>query len=181
VGGLGVGEPGADGRPSVLAAKAGQNLEIRVRAAALLAEEPVTEIRKKSLSEKPYWHVERARIDDTQTVPVELIVNGRAVERQELTADGQLQDLKFSHKLRHSAWVAVRILPSSHTNPVFVEVDGKPIRASKRSAQWCLDAVDVCWGKKEPAIRESEKEAAAKAYEVARQTYRQVLAEAVAD
>jgi len=51
------------------------------------------------------------------------------------------------------------------------------IRASRRSAQWCLDAVDVCWRQKSPRIRDSEKEAAAAAFEKARQVYRQILAE----
>jgi len=45
----------------------------------------------------------------------------------------------------HSSWVAVRILPSVHTNPIWVEVAGKPVRASRKSAEWCLKAVDVCW------------------------------------
>ena len=71
--------------------------------------------------------------------------------------------------------MALRIFPSSHTNPVFVEVDGKPIRASKRSAQWCLDAVDVCWQHKSAAIREgAERDAAEQAYEAARQAYKKI-------
>jgi hypothetical protein len=74
------------------------------------------------------------------------------------------------------------VFASSHTNPVFVELDGAPIRASKRSAQWCLDAVDVCWKAKSRATREgAEREAAEKAYEVARQAYRKILAECAAD
>jgi hypothetical protein len=64
---------------------------------------------------------------------------------------------------------------------VFVEVDGQPIRASKRSAQWCLDAVDVCWKAKQPAIRKSEQAAAADAYEVARKAYAKILSESYDD
>ncbi|HEV7221621.1 MAG TPA: hypothetical protein VGN42_02915, partial [Pirellulales bacterium] len=76
----------------------------------------------------------------------------------------------------------LRIFPSSHTNPVFVEVDGKPIRASKKSAQWCLDAVDVCWRHKSPAIREgAERDTAEQAFEVARRAYRKILAEAAGE
>ena len=41
--------------------------------------------------------------------------------------------------------------------------------------------MDQCWSKKEPAIRASEKEAARKAYEVARDAYRKILAESEAD
>jgi hypothetical protein len=181
VNGLGVGESGDGGRASVLAAKGGTPLEIKVHAAALLADEPVEAIRKKDLDEKPFWHVERARIGDTNKVPVELIVNGHSVERQELTADGQPRELTFQYTPEVSSWVAVRIFPSSHTNPVFVELDGKPIRASKKSAQWCLDAVDVCWKQKVKRIRPEEQAAAAAAYDVARKAYAKILAESHED
>ncbi|MEX0678206.1 MAG: CehA/McbA family metallohydrolase [Pirellulales bacterium] len=177
VGGLGVGEPGDGGRASVLATAGGTPLEIKVRAAALVADEPVEEIRNKPLDQKPYWHVERARIGNTNKVPVELIVNGHAVQKQELTADGQVRELTFQYTPDRSSWVALRIFPSSHTNPVFVELDGKPIRASKKSAQWCLDAVDVCWEQKVKRIRPEERAAAAAAYDVARKAYAKLLAE----
>jgi len=181
VNGLGVGEEKLAGRPSQLNAKAGDRLSIRVDAAAMLAEQPREDIRKLRLDQKPYWHVERARIEKTRRVPVELIVNGKVVERREIVGDGVINKLKFAYEPKESCWIAVRILPSSHTNPVFVELDGKPIRASKRSAQWCLDAVDVCWKQKEPRTRTEEKTAAAAAYEVARQAYRQILAESTDD
>ena len=95
-----------------------------------------------------------------------------------LLANGRVQDLDFEFTPDRSSWVAVRIPAGSHTNPVFVELDGRPIRASKKSAQWCLKAVDVCWASKSPKIRDSERPAAAAAYEVARQAYRKILAEA---
>jgi hypothetical protein len=75
----------------------------------------------------------------------------------------------------------LRIYPSSHTNPVFVLVGGKPIRASKKSAEWCLKGVDQCWSQKEPRIRPEEKEAAREAYERARVTYRKILTESDGD
>jgi hypothetical protein len=181
VNGLGVGEAGKDGRASVLAAAAGTPLEIKVRAAALLADEPVESIRRKPLDQKPYWHVERARIDKSNKVPVELVVNGQAVETQELVADGQVRELAFRHTPDRSSWVALRIFPSAHTNPVFVEVDGKPIRASKKSAQWCLDAVDVCWKQKVKGIRAAEQATAAEAFDVARRAYAKILAESHED
>ncbi len=181
VNGLGVGEQGAGERPSVLAVKSGQPLEVNVRVAALLADKPRDDIRNKPLDQKPYWHVERARIGDTDQVPVELIVNGQAVARQELVADGSVQDLKFDYTPDRSSWVALRIFPSSHTNPVFVEVDGKPIRASRKSAQWCLDAVDVCWKQKVKQTRPAEQAAAAEAYQVARNAYAKILSESPSD
>ena len=85
-------------------------------------------------------------------VPVELIVNGQAVARQEIEADGEVHELEFSYSPDISSWVALRIFPSSHTNPIFVEVDHKPIRPSRRSAEWCLQAVDVCWEMKQGKI-----------------------------
>ena len=65
----------------------------------------------------------------------------------------------------------------AHTNPIFVLVGGRPIRASRRSAEWCLAAVDRCWSQKGPRIRAREREAAARAYDHARERYRRVLAE----
>src|SRR5262249_39122254 len=124
VGGLGVGEPGVDGRPSVLAARAGARLCARARVAALLGEQPDAELRARPLDEKPYWRVERARIGDTRRVRVELIQNGVAVDAREVEADGRLAEVQFELQPEISSWVALRIFPSSHTNPVFVELDG---------------------------------------------------------
>jgi hypothetical protein len=178
---LPVGEKGTKDRNSALAVKAGEKLKITTSAAALLEEEPRDDIRSKPLDQKPYWHVERARIGKSRKVPVELIVNGQAVARQEIAADGSSQDLNFDYAPERSCWVALRIFPSCHTNPVFVEVDNQPIRASRRSAQWCLDAVDVCWKAKVNNIRPAEREAAAKAYDVAREAYKKVLDQAYDD
>ena len=181
VNGLGVGRKGTDGRTSVLSVDSGEPLKIKVQAAGLLAPEPQEAIRSRALDQKPYWNIERCRIGDSRRVPVELIVNGQSVETQEIEADGSITELTFDYTPKISSWVALRIFPSAHTNPVFVEVDGKPIRASKRSAQWCLDAVDVCWQQKEPQIRAAEKKAAEAAYDVAREAYRRILRESADD
>ncbi|HEX4148610.1 MAG TPA: hypothetical protein VHY20_06470, partial [Pirellulales bacterium] len=165
----------------VLAAKAGQKLAVELRAAALLDDKPHPEIQSLRPDQKPYWHLERARLGSARQVPVELIVNGQAVSRQNLEADGQVHNLKFEFTPEQSSWVAVRIVPSAHTNPAFVEIDGQPIRSSRKSAQWCLDAVDVCWRAKVGKIAEAERPAAQQAYDVARDYYRRVLAEAEQD
>jgi hypothetical protein len=162
--------------------KKAAKVQVGCRAAALLSEKPTEEgntIRGKRLDEKPYWHLERCRIADTRTVPVELIVNGQAAARKEIPADGSIQDLKFDIDLPHSSWVALRILPSCHTNPIFVEVAGKPIHASRSSAEWCAKAVDVCWNAKKRAIREPEQVAAKDAYDKARETYLKIASESV--
>lgn len=179
--GLGVGEPGDGGRPSVLRVRAGEQLQVALQAAAYLEPEPREDIRQRPLRERPYWHVERARVENTRTVPVELIVNGQSVATRTIEADGRVVDVTFDYTPTQSSWIAVRIFPAAHTNPIFVEVDGKPIRASRRSAQWCLDAVDVCWKQKAPQIRESERAEAERAFEAARQAYRLILAECTED
>ena len=138
-------------------------------------------IKNRPLDQKPYWDLERSRLETTRKVPVEVVVNGQSVAKTEITADGNIEGVSFDVPIEKSSWVALRIYPSSHTNPVFVTVGGKPIRASKKSAEWCLKGVDQCWSKKEPAIRASEKEAAKKAYDVAREAYKKILAESQGD
>jgi hypothetical protein len=138
-------------------------------------------IRTRSLEEKPYWDIERARIEETRKVPVEVIVNGLPVAKSEVSADGSVEGISFDVPIKKSSWVALRIYPSSHTNPVFISVGGKPIRASHKSADWCLKSVDQCWSQKEPAIRPAEKEAARKAYDHARDAYKKILAESPDD
>jgi hypothetical protein len=112
---------------------------------------------------------------------VELIINGHPVAKKEIVADGSTQSLEFDVDIKHSSWMAVRILPSVHTNPIFLEVAGNPIRASQKSAEWCRDAVDVCWNAKRGQIREPERPAAKKAYDEARAIYEKVLKESLAD
>ncbi len=172
---LGVGEKNSE----IKLTEAGE-VEIKVKAAALLEPKPTPateKIRKTPLHQKPYWDIERARLDQTRNVPVEVVVNGQPVARKEIIADGSEQDVTFRVPIEASSWIALRIFPSSHTNPVFVLVGDKPIRASKRSAEWCLKAVDKCWQQKKPHIRKEEQAAAEKAYEAARTAYKKILAE----
>src|SRR5258706_3099735 len=124
------------------------------------------------------WNLAAARVGDTRNVKVEVIVNGKPVASQEISADGSTRDVTFENvQIDRSSWVAMRILPSSHTNPVFVVVSDKPIRASKKSAQWCLDGVDKCWNAKDRTYTQDEKEDAKSAYEHAREVYRKIVAE----
>jgi hypothetical protein len=123
----------------------------------------------------PVWHVERARIPGTRTVPVEVVVNGQPVARQTIVADGKLRAISFDVPIARSSWVALRILGSSHTNPIFVVVGGKPIRASRRSAEWCLAGVEQCWKSKQQFIAPAEMRDAVEAYDHARETYRRII------
>jgi hypothetical protein len=156
-------------------------VQVRVKAAARLNEKPNPEIKNRKYSDKPYWDIERARITGTREVPVEVIVNGYAVATQNIVADGTTRDLKFEVPIDRSSWIAVRVLPSSHTNPIFVLVDDKPIRASKRSAEWCLKGVDQCWSQKQRHIKADEMAQAKQDYEHARESYRKRLAESEVD
>jgi hypothetical protein len=150
---------------------------VTLRAAAMLDPLPNEAVRSLRYDEKPYWDIERARIGTTRQVPVEIVVNGEPVAAQPLTADGTVQTLTFDIALDRSSWITARILPSSHTNPVFVLIDGRPVRASRRSVEWCLTAVNQCWTQKAARIRPSELEEARKAYDHARRVYQQRLAE----
>ena len=127
------------------------------------------------------WSPEYARVAASRDVAVEAIVNGHPVASQRLTADGSLRDLAFDIPIQRSSWVALRILGSAHTNPIFVLVGERPIRASKKSAEWCLKAVDQCWSQKSPRISSTERPAAQRAYDHARQRYRLILTESDAD
>jgi hypothetical protein len=156
-------------------------VKVTAKVAAFLNEEPNPELQKRPYSQKPYWDIERARINQSRDVPVEVIVNGIAVARKTIAATGTIQNVSFNVPITRSSWVALRILPSSHTNPIFVLVDGKPIRASRRSAEWCLKGVDQCWSEKDKFIKEAEKEDAKTAYAQARETYQKLLHECEQD
>jgi len=152
-------------------------IKLTVKAAALLDPTPHPEIQSLPPDRKPYWDIERARIGSTREVPVEVIVNGESVARKTIVADGALRDLSFEVPVKRSSWVALRIRASSHTNPIFVMVDQKPIRV-KRSIEWCLKGVDQCWSQKEPLIDAKEHADAVAAYDHAREIYRKRLGEA---
>ena len=162
--------------------RAPKTVRVTAKVAARLEVNSNEAIRSRTINEQPYWDIERARIEATREVPVEVIVNGRPVARQNILADGTtVHDLMFDVRVERSSWIALRILPSSHTNPVFVIVDNQPVRASRLSAEWCLKSVDQCWSQKESKIGAHERPAAEKAYEHARQVYRQILAESAVD
>jgi hypothetical protein len=179
VNGLGVGLK----KSEVKLAKAG-TVKVEAKVAAFLEPKPTPQtqaIRNAKLHNQPYWDVERCRVGNTRRVPVEVVVNGQAVAKKEILADGSEQRVSFDVPIQASSWVCLRIFPSSHTNPVFVLVDGKPIRASKRSAKWCIQGIDKCWKEKVRGIRKSEQQEAKAAYDKARKAYEKILEECVAE
>jgi hypothetical protein len=114
---------------------------------------------------------------------VELVVNGQVVASHEVPADDKIHDVSFSTNIDRSSWVALRQFPQMHTNPVNVIVGGKPIRASRKSAQWCIGTIEQLWRVRGepgpgPRIAESEREEAHETFQRAIETYRRIAAEA---
>ena len=108
-------------------------------------------------------------------------MNGESVQQKEITADGSVSEIDWNVNIKQSSWIAMRILPSVHTNPIFIKVDEKPIRANAKSAKWCRDAVEVCWKSKKSQIRESERKTARKSYDAAAKIYETILRESSRD
>jgi hypothetical protein len=169
-------------RGSELKLEQAGRVRVAARVAALLDAKPNEALRARPHDQTPYWDIERARVaGGGREVPVEVIVNGRPVARRNISADGVAREVAFEVEIERSSWVALRILPSSHTNPVFVLVGDRPVRASRRSAEWCLKAVDQCWSQKASKISAAERPTAEKAYEQARQVYRRIIGESEVD
>jgi hypothetical protein len=147
-------------------------VRVTAKVAAMLDERPNAALRNSRF----WWQIEKARVGETRRVPVELIVNGHAVARKEIAADGELRELTFDAKVNRSSWIALRIFPSSHSNPIWVTVDGRPVR-ERKSIEWCLKGVDQCWSQKKRFIKAAEMNDAVAAYDHARKTYRQRLSE----
>jgi hypothetical protein len=162
---------------SELTLSAPGKVQVTLKAAALLSEQISSATPKRPYTDGPYWDLERARQGSTRNVPVEIVVNGYPVARESLVADGSLRDLTVTVAIEQSSWVAARILGSSHTNPVWVLIGERPVRASRRSAEWCLKAVDQCWMQKERFIKPDELAQARADYEHARQAYKRILSE----
>ena len=150
---------------------------VRAAVAARLEAQPNDTLRAKAGDQQPYWDLERARIGNGREVKVEVIVNGAAVASQQIVADGTTREMSFPVTIEQSSWVALRILPSSHTNPIFVMVGDRPVRPSRTSVEWCLKSIDRLWSQKSPRIAVAERSQAMAAYEYARQVYRQRLAD----
>jgi hypothetical protein len=165
-----------------LVLSAAQRVRVECDFAARLEPEPTSEteaLRKLGPMDKPYWHLERARIGRTRNVLVEWVVNGLPVESRAVPADGSVQALAFEFTPVRSCWIALRVTGAAHTNPIWLSVDRAPLRVAS-SARWCRAAVDQCWSQKQPRIRIAERADEAALYERARRYYERALAEASA-
>src|SRR5207248_8043947 len=112
------------------------------------------------------------------TRKVELIINGVAVASRDVPADDRAHEVEFTVPIAKSSWVALRHFPSLHTNPVSVTVGGQPIRASRRSAQWCVGVIAQLWAVRAPEIAPHERAEAEQIFRKAIEIYRQIAADA---
>jgi hypothetical protein len=110
---------------------------------------------------------------------VEIVVNGQAVASREVPADGKIHELEFTVPIDRSSWVALRHFPQLHTNPVNVLVAEKPVRASRASALWCIETIDLLWKNRQRSIAPAEREEAKATFDRAIERYRQIAGEAM--
>jgi hypothetical protein len=109
---------------------------------------------------------------------VDLVVNGQAVESRLVPADDKEHELTFTVPVERSSWIALRQFPQLHTNPVNVLVGGQPIRASRKSALWCIGVIEQLWRVREQNIAPAERVEALKTFQRAIEQYRLIAAEA---
>jgi len=109
---------------------------------------------------------------------VEIVVSGRPAASARVAADGKIHPLQFHVPITRSSWIALRQFPQLHTNPVNVQIGDAPIRASRRSALWCIETIERLREQRRNSIRESERAAAMQAYDEAVATFRRLAAEA---
>jgi hypothetical protein len=112
-----------------------------------------------------------------KTRKVEVVVNGQPIAFREVPADDKEHDLSFEVPIAHSSWVALRHFPQMHTNPVNVIVDGKPIRASRQSALWCIGTIEQLWRVRNGVIAAQEREEAHRTFLRMIEVYRKIAAE----
>jgi len=108
---------------------------------------------------------------------VELVVNGSAVAFKDVPADDKPHDVEFSVPLAKSSWVAIRQTPALHTNPVAVLVGGKPIRASRASALWCIGVIEQLWRVRQGNIVAAERKEAKEMFDKAIEIYKKIAEE----
>jgi len=108
---------------------------------------------------------------------VEIVVNGRPVASARVPADGKIHPLQFRVPIARSSWVALRQFPQLHTNPVNVHIGDAPIRASRRSARWCIETIERLREQRRNSIREPERDAAMQAYDEAVEKFRRLASE----
>jgi hypothetical protein len=108
---------------------------------------------------------------------VEIVQNGLVVAKQEVPADGKTHRLEFQVPVAASSWLALRQFPQLHTNVVNVIVNDKPIRASRKSAQWCEESIKLLWTNRNSRISQPERKQAEATYQKAIRFYQKIASE----
>ncbi len=111
------------------------------------------------------------------TRKLELVVNGKVVASKDIPADDKTHDVSFDVEISKSSWVALRHFPQMHTNPVNVIVGGKPIRASRESAKWCVGVIEQLWKVRGAGIKAEERAEAEKTFQKAIEIYKKIAEE----
>jgi EF hand len=111
------------------------------------------------------------------TRKLELVVNGKVVATKDIPADDKPHDVSFDVNIDKSSWVAIRHFPQMHTNPVNVIVGGKPIRASRESAKWCIGVIEQLWKVRGAGIKAEERGDAEKTFQKALDIYKKIAEE----
>jgi hypothetical protein len=158
----------------------GESLRVSAVVRAWIDEDPhsqLASIRHLPPYAGPAWHIERARVGESRNITVELIENGLPVAQTTVLANGQPQAITFDVELSESGWLALRILPSAHTQAFRITVADAPARPIRTSAEWCATAVDRLWAEKGKFIAEHERGEAQSAYTLASDEYRRRAAE----
>jgi hypothetical protein len=123
------------------------------------------------------WNIERARRGTSRFVAVELIVNGKPVASQRILADGSVQRIKMDIQMRRSGWVALRLMGAGHSNPIYVLVNNQPVRGSRSSVEWSLQALTRAYEASSVGWNPSVAPLAASAYDYAFAIYERILRE----
>jgi hypothetical protein len=137
------------------------------------SEQPAT----RALSQPTAWNIKNARIGMTDTVAVELLANGKVVGSLPIKANGSDQTVSFDVPIESSSWLAIRMMGAGHSNPVYVIVDSKPIRASRSSVEWSMRTVLRDFEAKSNAWSTRDAPQARAAYEFAYSTYAKIMSE----
>ncbi len=127
--------------------------------------------------ETPLGTAKGGQVPASKMRAVELVVNGKVVATREVPADSKIHEVSFTVPVAKSSWVALRQFPQMHTNPVNVIVAGKPIRASRDSAKWCIGVIEQLWKVRAMNIAPAEREEADKTFKKAIEIYRKIAEE----
>ena len=152
-------------------------VRVTSRVACLLPETPRGESPPDPMR-GPFWTPEHARVPGSRDVTVEVVVNGRPVSSTRVPADGVLRDVAFDVRVDRSSWIALRILGSAHTNPVFVLIRWTPYSRVAAQRRLVLErGRSVLVAEITATRRRAVRDQAHVAYEHARGRYRQILSE----